>query len=111
MNQPSSAQTSDLISKDILELMGVKNMSEEDRASTYKTMLETIQNRVISRIGDMLNDQDVAEWEEIVRSGDQARHHQFLQEKQIDLDHLYQEEAMRYKIEMTELAKIALKEQ
>ena len=111
MNQLVSAQADDIMTQDILDIMGAKNMSEEDRAKTYRVMLDTVQNRVIARIGDLLADEDVAVWEEIVQAGDQARHHQFLADKQIDLDRLYQEEAMRYKIEMVELAKIVLKDQ
>ncbi len=105
-NSPTS-QLDPIVTTDILELMGAKDMADPERERLYKTMLETIQNRVIARLADKLPDEDLAAWEAIVESGDSTEHHAFLAEKQIDLDALFRQEALFYKIEMVELAKVA----
>lgn len=105
------AQTADelteneLISKDILELMGAQNMPDEQKRNLYTKMLETIQNRVINRIINDLPEQDRGQWQQIAEAGDQAKMNEFLTSRTIDLGKLMLQETMLYKAEMVELTK------
>jgi hypothetical protein len=93
----------DIIDKDILELMGAKDMTPEEKEETYKKMLETIQNRVFARIGDVIKDEDVEEMRKAIEKGDKTEYLTFLKSKGVNLEKIYAEEALIYKIEMVDL--------
>lgn len=93
----------EIIDKDIIELMGGKDMKPEEKEEIYKKMLETIQNRAFARIGDFIKDEDVAEMREIIEKGDKDEYLKFLKSKGVNLEKIYAEEALIYKIEMVDL--------
>lgn len=93
----------DIIDEDILVLMGAKNMPSAEKEDLYKKMIETIQLRVLARIDDQLSDQEAEEIGTIVKSDDKAKFFEYLKNKDIDIEKLYAEEALIYKIEMIEL--------
>lgn len=109
-SQPASSGDNDvtyedILNKDILELMGAKDLPEEKRQELYQKMLDTIQNRVIARIADQLPDADMDQFKQIADTGDQQKMSDFLKEKDIDLAKLMLQEALIYKTEMVNLAK------
>lgn len=95
----------DVLGTDILELMGVKDLPEEKRRDLYTKMLDTITNRVISKVGEQLTDHALAEWQVLAETGEQARMQRFLQDRNIDLAKLMLQEAILYKAELAELSK------
>lgn len=105
--QPTQSDVSyeDILNKDILDLMGAKDMAEDKKQDLYTKMFQTIQNRVIARISDALSDEDVAEWQKISESQDNQQIENFLKTRGIDLAQLMLQEALSYKSEMIALAK------
>ena len=97
--------TDDILNKDILELMGAKDMPEEQKQALYKKMLQTIQNRVIARIARELAPADNAHWQKLAETGDQKKMADFLNSKGIDINKLMFQEAVLYKTELVELSK------
>jgi len=95
----------DIIEKDILELLGAKDMPEEQKRNLYTKMLETIQNRVILKITKDLSEEYLSNWESVFKSKDMNKINEFLKSKNIDFDDLMMKEALAYKIEVIELAK------
>lgn len=93
----------DIVEKNILDILGAKNMSEEEKRNIYTKALETIQNRVIMRISDKLSDQETDEWKKILDSGDKAKANEFAQNKGLDIPKLLAEETLIYKTELAEL--------
>ena len=104
-SQPNTRSISydDIIDEDILVLMGAKNMPPEEKEKLYSQMIETIQLRVLARVDDQLSDQEAEEIVKIVKSEDKAKFFEFLKGKDINIEKLYAEEALIYKIEMIEL--------
>lgn len=95
----------DILNKDILELIGAQNLPDDKKKQLYQKMLETIQNRSITRILDQLSDNDAEEFKTILDSGDQPKADQFLKSKGIDIRQIMLQESIIYKTEMTELSK------
>ena len=100
----SEVSVDDIISKDIFELMGAKDMPEERKRNLYTKILATIQNRVIARIADSLNDKDTEEWTKVKETGDRQKMNEFMTSKGIDINKLLMQEALIYKLELVKLA-------
>jgi len=97
----------DVVEKDIFTLMNATGFSEGKKKKLIKKMLETIENRVIARIDLALKKEEVDEWKELVdeKKDDEAK--KYLEERGIDLEKIYLEEAAIYKMQMSNLSKMA----
>lgn len=95
----------DIINKDILELMGVSNIPEEKKRELYTKMIETIENRAINQIANMLSEKDTEEWKKIAETKDKQKEDQFLKSKNIDLVQIMLNQTLLYKAEMVDLIK------
>lgn len=93
----------DLLDKDVLSLIGGENLPQEKKEELYQKMAQTIENRVIARIDDSLNEEEKAQWLQIIDSNDKVKMEQFLREKNIDVAKMMVEEALIYKTEITSL--------
>lgn len=93
----------DILDKDIFELIGGENLSEEKKKELYLKIGETIENRVIARIDDRLNEQEREEWLKLIDEGDKAKMEEFLRSKNIDVAKMMVEEALIYKMEIVSL--------
>lgn len=111
MNSQSNVFTDqeikEILDKDVLDSLDMANVPDEKKAEFYETMNQTVQNRVISRIDEKLDDNDREEWLKLVDEGDQSKMHSFLQQKNIDPAKLVVEEAIIYKMEIVSLYKQA----
>jgi hypothetical protein len=96
----SEIDPGDIIEKDIFELMGLENSSEEDKKIVMADMMETIENRVTGRLFDALSEEDRVVFEGLVEAGDDEKIKQFLKEKDIDVVKITAEEALFYKTEI-----------
>jgi len=96
-----------LLDKDILEIIGGKDLSQEKKEKLYTRMAETIQNRVIARIYDKLSEENAIQVDSLLESDDKNQLEQFLKEKNIDLAKMLLAEAIVYKSEMIELYRAA----
>lgn len=95
----------DILDKDLLELMGVKNMSEEKKAELYQKMAQTVQDRVVARIDDQLDEKGRAEFIKLIDNGDKVKTEEYLKAKNIDVAKLLVEEAIIYKTQMMSMLK------
>jgi len=102
----TNGEADDLMSKDILELMGAKDMSGEQQAELYKKMMETIDTRVTMKIEDLLSDEDVDKLFELTKERNADEVIEFLTQRNVDIKKIYLDEVVLYKAEMVELAKI-----
>lgn len=96
----------EFLDTDILELLGVKNVSGEERDKIYKKMTDTILNRVIARIDDELKtNQHRDEFKKLLKEGDDKKTGEYLHTLGIDVQKMVINEAMIYKTELVSLAK------
>ncbi|MCL5794805.1 MAG: hypothetical protein M1338_00370 [Patescibacteria group bacterium] len=96
----------EFLNKDILELMGAKNMPAEEKGKLIKKMVDSIQMRVIARIDDALKtDANRDSFKKILTTGDNAQINKFLVSQGIDAEKLMLEEAITYKTELVALSK------
>jgi len=103
----SDQEVKDIIDKDILELMGAKNMDPQKKQELYEKMAQTIQDRVIARIDDSLDETGKAEWLKLAEENNKEKMEAFLKSHNIDVVKLMTEEAMVYKMEVMTLMKQA----
>lgn len=96
-----------ILDKDLLDLMGVANMPDNEKAELYQKMAATIQDRVLLRVDDALDEDGRKQFGEIIDTGDQAKTNEFLTSKGIDVPKLLVQEAMLYKLEMMSLLEIS----
>lgn len=94
----------DVINKDILELMGISDLPEEEKIELYNKILATVQNRVIARVADAMDEATTQEWLEVKKTGDKAKMDQFMISKDIDINKLMLQESLIYKTELAQLA-------
>jgi len=97
--------TEDILNKDILELMGAKNMPEEKKQELYQKMMETVQNRVIGKVADMLEGENLEKFKELAQAQKKLELEEFLKSQGINLSKVMLQEALFYKTEMAELSK------
>jgi len=97
----------DIINKDILEILGAKNLTDDEKLKLYEKISDTIENRVFVRIDDKLTDSDVEEWKQVLNTGDNKKIQEFLQSKGIDFMKMLLEEALIYKTEVATLKKLS----
>jgi hypothetical protein len=95
-----------ILDKDLLDLMGVANMPDDKKAELYAKMAATIQDRVLLRVDDALDEEGKKQFGEIIDTGDQAKTNEFLVGKGLNVPQLLVQEAMLYKLEMMSLLKI-----
>jgi transcriptional regulator of aromatic amino acid metabolism len=100
MNKIDYQNPSDLIDKDIFELLGIKNAPEEKKKEILGNMMATIQNRVIARVLDSLKEDEVKEFENLIASSDEAKIKEFLESRKINMTQIAAEESLLYKTEI-----------
>lgn len=99
----------DLLNKDILELMGYQNLTDQEKQEHYSRMLETIQNRVICRVDDLISPEDQEEWMNTVKSKTDQEKMDYLKSKNIHVDKIMAEESLLYKAEIVRAARNIMK--
>ena len=102
----SEEEIKNILDKDLLELMGAKNMPDEEKAALYEKMAQTVQDRVLLRVDDLLDEEGQKEFVSIIDTGDQEKTNQFLLGKNINVPQLIIQEAMLYKMEMMSILKL-----
>ena len=95
-----------ILDEDMLELMGAKNMPDEQKATLYEKMATDVQDRVMMRIYDSLTDEERDAFAAIIDTGDQAKTNEYLLGKNINVPQLMVQEAMFYKLDMMALLKL-----
>ena len=94
----------DLWGKDIFALLGLENAPEEKKKEILDNMTATINNRVLARVMDQLDENELKEYEDLLDQKDDQKIIDFLKSKDIDMMQYAAEEAMIYKMEIINLA-------
>lgn len=97
----------EILEKDIFELLGIENASDEQKQELLQTMTTTIEARVVNRVAEMLDDTAAKNFQEIAEAGDADKLVNFLVEQKIDLPQIVSEEATRHRVEVVQLIKLA----
>ena len=103
INAIAELSTEELIQGDLLTLMGAEHLTAAEQDELYQAALETIENRVVARIDELLTDEEAQEWKSIVEAQNKDKLKAFFASKQIDLPRLYAEETLLYKSQMIDL--------
>lgn len=92
---------------DLLDAIGVKNPSPEERKQLEEKMMETIRIRVLDKIDQTLSPEAAAEWQKIVEGESEDAIDPFLKKNNLDINQLMLDEAVIYKMEMLKIAEDA----
>ena len=99
----SDEKLKELLDKDLLELIGAEGLPPEKKTALYEQMAETVQNRTIARVYDVLSEEEGKELDSLIDAGDAQKVDEYLKNKGMDITALIVSEAMVYKTEMAEL--------
>jgi len=92
---------SDLITKDLLELLDVSEMSQSDAAKFLSAVYDTIQTRILVRILNNIAPEDIDNLEQVLKEGDDKKIENILLKNNLpSLQQLAAEEALLYKVEL-----------
>lgn len=90
----------EIVDKDIIELLGAQDFSDEEKGLLYEKMLETIRTRMMIRFDNTLTEEEKEKFKEIANINSGESINQFMEEKGFDVDKVMTEEAIKYKIEL-----------
>ncbi len=91
-----------LVEEDVFKLLGVADAPEDKKQKLFDTMMKSINNRIFSRVLDLVDDKDAEELERVLEEdGDIDA---FLKARQIDVTSIAAQEALIYKTELVALA-------
>ena len=90
-----------VLTKDLMELMGLSKLSEKEQAELYQKAMETVQNRLLIRIATILGEKNKDEFFKLIDKGDEKAVDDYLKSKNIDYQTLFTEEVLLYKLEMS----------
>lgn len=91
--------------KDIFELTELDKVSDEEKNEIFQKAYETVVNRVMLRIAELLPEQDLEELTKLIEEESADSVHTFLEQKGIEIDQIATAEAMAYKIELASITK------
>lgn len=98
------------ISADVIDLMGLKDLPDEDKKNMSEKIIRTIENRALARIAAMLKDKGkTAELEGIEEEEAILK---FFDDNAIPYEDIFTEEALAYKAQLktaAEMASVGLK--
>lgn len=97
----------EILEKDIFELLGIENASDEKKQALLQTMTTTVEARVVNRVAAMLDGNAAEKFQELAEAGDAQKLVDFLVDQKIDLPQIVSEEATRHRVEVVELLALA----
>jgi hypothetical protein len=102
-------QPQDLIEGDIFELLGLQNLSEEEKEDIMAKIIEGLQSRVVLRIDDLVGEEDRKKFYDLLDQSKDEEINSFLASKNINVPQITAEEALLQKNEIIQNVK-AIKE-
>jgi len=91
-----------LIEDDIFDLLGLENLDDKTKDDLRIKILESVSNRILLRVADLLNDEEIKHWENLLDEGNNDKIVNYLQEKNIDLKKIAIEESLIYKRQLVD---------
>ncbi len=105
-NQIFGMSVEEFLDTDILKMIGAGEISQEEKNNIYKKMVDTISNRVILKIDDLLQtEENRNKFKSLLEKNDSAAMENFFVEFGIDVKDLIMQETLIYKTELVSLAK------
>lgn len=90
-----------LLTEDLLDLLGVGELSGSERTAMMSTILDTIQNRVLVRILDFLSTDEIDAFESALKKNDTEKMEEILSQGGLpSFAQIAVEEALLYKTEL-----------
>lgn len=103
-NQQSRISAQDFLDKGLFELMGLSHLGDEEKKELTKTISDTVENRVLDRLYELLKDMNkLEEYYKALEKGD-PEFTKFFTDNDIDLKQMFLEEAMALRIQLTTAA-------
>lgn len=103
----SRKDVDELLKKDIIEILGLSHLPEERKNSLREKILSTVQNRVMLRIGEMLEKK--GKTSDFAKVDSDETVERFFAENGIDTDKIFFEEAIAYKAQLATTAEFVSK--
>lgn len=97
----------ELLEGNLFELLGIQDSDQEYKDKITKKMMDTVDARVLKRVGSMLSEEDANEFSQIAETGNAQKLSDYLVGKKIDLPAIVSEEATRYRVEIIETIRLA----
>jgi hypothetical protein len=104
INSNSGIDPKKLIEQDVFDAVGLEGLTDEQKQTLMLQMTESINNRVLIRIHDLLDEASKKEWEGLIDEGKNQEATDFLESKGISLDKLAVEESLGLKAQLIEMA-------
>lgn len=92
-----------IIENDILKLLDLDGVSDEKKDELYQKMLSTIQNRVVARLLDELDEKSREKFKKLLDGEKEEEIKKMLANKGININELMAQEALIYKTEVVGL--------
>ena len=105
----AGATSKDLLEKDIFKLLDIEDVSDEKKQELFQTMMNTVDARAMTRMASELSEKEVEEFTKVAEENDPQKLKNWLETKKIDLPKIVTEEAIRYRVEITELINLSTK--
>ena len=86
--------------KDIFEILGAKDIPDEEKGAILAKMVEVVSGRAIARLGEELSDEDRQKLEELISADDTEAVDRFIIEKAPGFDSYFEEEAKKLRQEL-----------
>lgn len=93
----------EILNSDLFELLGLKNLPDEEKLALYEKMWQIVQNRVFAIIADKLTDTETDQWLKLVQEKKNAEADQFLRSKGLDTAKIIVREMLVHKAEIIDL--------
>ena len=101
---PPLVHIDDLFDKDMFTLLGLENISKEQRDRMTTAMMQTIEAHIFARVMDKLSSEQLVEFEAVIDKHEPDAVQEFLRVHEIDLIQIAAEETLLYKAEVLSLA-------
>ena len=86
--------------KDLFEVIGAKDISDDEKGAILAKMVEVVSGRAIARLGEELSDEDRQKLEELILADDTKAVDDFISEKAPHFDSYFEDEAKKLRQEL-----------
>jgi len=93
-----SEEIEKFISADVIDLMGLKDLPDEDKKNMREKIIRTIENRALARIAELLKEK--GKTEELEKIEDEEAILKFFSDNEIPYEDIFTEEALAYKAQL-----------
>jgi len=100
MAQAAKLDMKQLLQSSLFDVLGLNQLPDTEQDELRLMVMESIRDRVLVRVVDILGPTLEKKWFELLDKGDDDAVYKFLEDNGIDLRQLAMEEGIRYKVEL-----------